>query len=55
MSEKNTARQARWEKPELRRIGDVGEVLQFPGEGKLSMVADDMGDAPRKPRGQEMP
>ena len=54
MSEKNPSPKARWEKPELRRVGDVGQVLQFPGEGKLSMVADDMGDAPRKPSGQEM-
>ena len=42
-----------WEKPELRTVGHVGEVLQFPGEGKLSLVADDMGDVQRKPKGQE--
>ena len=43
----------RWEPPVLRNVGDVGQVLQFPGEGKLSLVADDSGDAPRKPKGQE--
>ncbi len=54
MSEKITSPKPHWEKPELRRVGDVSDVLQFPGEGKLSMAADDMGDAPRKPSGQEM-
>ena len=44
---------ATWEKPSVERVGDVGEVFQMPGEGKLSTVADDMGDAPRKPKGQE--
>jgi hypothetical protein len=43
-----------WEAPRLTRHGNVADVLQFPGEGKISMVADDMGDAPRKPKGQEM-
>ena len=54
MSEKNTPQQSPWERPELRRVGNVSEVLQFPGQGKLSLAADDMGDAPRKPSGQEM-
>jgi hypothetical protein len=54
MSEKITSPKPHWEKPELRRVGDVSDVLQFPGEGKLSLAADDMGDAPRKPSGQEM-
>lgn len=44
---------ASWEKPALRRVGSVGDVFQMPGEGKLSMVADDSGDVPRKPKGQE--
>ena len=55
MSNKRTPRQDRriWQTPELRDVGDVSQVLQFPGEGKLSLVADDSGDAPRKPKGQE--
>jgi hypothetical protein len=44
---------ATWEKPSLRRVGDVGEIFQFPGGGKLSLIADDTGDSPRKPKGQE--
>jgi hypothetical protein len=43
-----------WEAPVLRRVGDVGDVLQFPGNGKVSNATDDMGDAPYKPSGQEM-
>ena len=43
----------KWEKPLVRQVGSVGDVFQMPGEGKLSMVSDDMGDAPRKPKGQE--
>ena len=42
-----------WETPVLRRVGDVADIVQFPGGGKLSAVADDSGDAPRKPKGQE--
>jgi hypothetical protein len=55
MSDHTTVRPVRqpWEKPTLRNLGDIGQVLQFPGEGKLSLAADDMGDAPRKPKGQE--
>ena len=55
MSDHITVRPTRqqWEKPALRNLGNVGQVLQFPGEGKLSLAADDMGDAPRKPSGQE--
>jgi hypothetical protein len=43
-----------WETPALRTVGSVGTVLQFPGEGKLSLTADDSGDVARKPKGQEM-
>ena len=43
---------ARWEKPTLRRVGDVADIVQGGG-GKLSLLADDSGDAPRKPKGQE--
>lgn len=41
-----------WVKPELRRVGDITDIVQGGG-GKLSMLADDSGDAPRKPKGQE--
>lgn len=59
MSEQGTNRNSAertgraWEKPRVRQVGSVGDVFQMPGEGKLSMVSDDMGDAPRKPKGQE--
>jgi hypothetical protein len=55
MSDQTPLRPVRqpWEKPTFRNLGNVGQVLQFPGEGKLSQVADDMGDAPRKPKGTE--
>lgn len=55
MTDKSTPRSGRqlWERPTLRSLGDVGQVLQFPGEGKITLVADDMGDTPRKPKGQE--
>jgi hypothetical protein len=43
-----------WEAPMLRRVGNVGDVLQFPGAGKVSNATDDMGDTPYKPSGQEM-
>ena len=43
------ARQA-WEAPTVKTVGTVGQVLQGGG-GKLSIEADDTGDAPRKPRG----
>ena len=43
------SRQA-WEAPTLKTVGTVGQVLQGGG-GKLSIEADDSGDAPRKPRG----
>ena len=59
MSEKdlnNTSRKgspAPWQKPTLQRVGDVGNVFKMPGGGKLSLLADDSGDANRKPKGQE--
>lgn len=43
---------AAWQKPSLQRVGDVGEVFKMPGGGKLSINADDSGDAQRKPKGQ---
>lgn len=44
---------ASWETPALRRVGNVADIVQMGGGGKLSMLADDTGDAPRKPKGQE--
>lgn len=41
-----------WETPSLRRVGDVADIVQGGG-AKLSLIADDSGDAPRKPKGQE--
>jgi hypothetical protein len=43
-----------WHTPALTLRGEVGDVLQFPGGGKISQVADDMGDVQRKPSGLEM-
>ncbi len=40
-----------WVRPRVTFAGTVGEVLQGGG-GKLSIVQDDTGDAPRKPKGQ---
>jgi hypothetical protein len=40
----------RWETPELKRVGKVGEVLQGGG-GKATISAADMGDS-NKPTGQ---
>jgi len=44
---------AEWQRPTIQKVGDVGDVFKMPGAAKLSMVADDTGDAPRKPKGQE--
>jgi hypothetical protein len=43
---------APWQPPTLHKVGSVGDVFQGGG-GKLSATADDTGDAPRKPKGQE--
>ena len=51
--EGNTAQAASWQTPALRRVGNVSDIVQMGGGGKLSMLADDTGDAPRKPKGQE--
>jgi hypothetical protein len=40
-----------WERPTLKTVGTVGEILRGGG-GKLSLVADDTGDI-RKPKGLE--
>ena len=51
--ENNQAQASTWETPVLRRVGNVSDLVQMGGGGKLSMLADDTGDAPRKPKGQE--
>ena len=40
-----------WADPAIRKVGTVGQILHGGG-GKLSITADDSGDAPRKPKGQ---
>ena len=39
-----------YEPMKVTEVGHVGEVLQGGG-GKLSIQANDTGDAPRKPKG----
>jgi hypothetical protein len=41
-----------WESMRLEAVGHVGDVLKGGG-GKLTIMADDTGDEPRKPKGQE--
>ena len=41
-----------WETMKLKRVGHMADVVRGGG-GKLSVQADDTGDAPRKPKGQE--
>jgi hypothetical protein len=41
-----------WESMRLDPVGHIGDVLKGGG-GKLSIVSDDSGDAPRKPSGLE--
>jgi hypothetical protein len=45
------SRKKAWQRPQLKYVGSVSEIFEFPGGGKLSMVAEDMGDAQRKPKG----
>jgi hypothetical protein len=40
-----------YEPMKVAEVGHVGEVIQGGG-GKLSIAANDSGDAPRKPKGQ---
>jgi hypothetical protein len=42
-----------WEPIKLTYLGKVSEIILFPGTGKLSLPFDDMGDSPKKPKGQE--
>jgi hypothetical protein len=42
----------RWVPMKLTHLGDVRALL-MGGGGKLSIVANDTGDAPRKPKGLE--
>ena len=44
------SKQAQWVPMELTYLGDVHALLTGGG-GKLSIVANDTGDAPRKPKG----
>jgi hypothetical protein len=44
------SKQAQWVPMELTHLGDVHALL-MGGGGKLSVMADDTGDAPRKPKG----
>jgi hypothetical protein len=41
-----------WEAMTLRDVGRLADIVAGGG-GKLSIVANDTGDAPRKPRGLE--
>lgn len=52
-SNETATKRAAWQKPSLQRVGQVGDVFKMPGGGKLSAAADDTGDQPRKPKGQE--
>ena len=45
--------QVKWEPMEVKYLGKVNDIILFPGLGKLSIPADDMGDAPLKPKGLE--
>jgi hypothetical protein len=45
-----TQRRRQWETPTVKTVGTVRQVLKAGG-GKLSLTADDMGDAPFKPKG----
>jgi hypothetical protein len=40
-----------WERPSLRPVGTVSELLGSPGGGKISITTGDSGD-PLKPKGQ---
>ena len=42
----------KWEPIEFIYVGKIRDIVRGGG-GKLSIIADDMGDAPRKPKGLE--
>jgi hypothetical protein len=42
----------RWEPIEFVYVGKIRDIVRGGG-GKLSLPYDDMGDAPRKPKGLE--
>jgi hypothetical protein len=44
------AARRQWVSPAVKSVGTIAEVLKHGG-GKLSMVADDSGDPPRKTMG----
>ena len=50
VNDQATQRRRQWVTPTVTMVGKVREVLQAGG-GKLSLTADDMGDAPFKPKG----
>jgi len=47
---RSTLRRRPWEPPAVKTVGTIGQLLQAGG-GKLSLAADDSGDAPFKPKG----
>jgi len=51
VNDQATQRRRQWVTPTVTMVGKVREVLQAGG-GKLSLTADDSGDAPFKPKGQ---
>lgn len=52
-NEKTANEPARWERPSLKYVGNVGDIFLFPGGGKVSTANYDTGDSPFKPKGQE--
>ena len=43
----------KWQTMEIKYLGKVNDLILLPGLGKVSLPADDMGDAPLKPKGLE--
>ncbi|MFB3855259.1 MAG: hypothetical protein ACE148_15750 [Vicinamibacterales bacterium] len=52
MPKKDSKKKRGWERPKVTPVGTVGGLLKGGG-GKLSIVQDDQGDQPRKPKGLE--
>jgi hypothetical protein len=52
MPKKAGSKKRVWERPKVTAVGSVGSLLKGGG-GKLSIVQDDSGDQPRKPKGLE--
>jgi len=51
VNDQATQRRRQWVTPTVKTVGTVRQMLQAGG-GKLSLTADDSGDAPFKPKGQ---